>query len=246
MADRRRTMKRIGFVAAGFLAGAVLALQLPSIAQDSGNGTDAETRTITVSGTATVTAKPDEAVVSLGVHTEGESAEATMNENAARMRDVIAALKALGIGDDDIATASLNLYPTWSNDGRTVIGYQAENQLSVTVHDMDTVGKVIDRAVNAGANLAGGISFGLSDDNQGVNDALAQAIDTARAKAEAMAGAADASLGDVVTINETSAATPMPYYETRDYAAVDAGGSTPVNPPTIETQVSVTVTWALG
>lgn len=237
-------MKRIGFVVAGFLAGAVIALQIPSVAQKS-EGTDPLERTITVSRTATVTAKPDEAVVSLGVHTEGGSAESVMNENAERMRAVIAALRELGIAGDDLATTSLSLYPTWSNDGRTVVGYQAENQLSVTVREMTQVGKVIDRAVQAGANLAGGISFGLSDENQGVNDALAVAIGNARTKAETMAAAAGAALGDVTTIAETSVATPLPYYETRDYAAVDAGGATPVNPPTIESQVSVTVTWSL-
>jgi uncharacterized protein YggE len=237
-------MKRIGFAVAGFLAGAVLAFQIPSIAQ-SNDDADAPERTITVSGTATISAKPDEAIVSLGVHTESGSAEAAMNENAERMRDVIAALKDLGIGDADLATSSLSLYPQWSNDGRTVVGYQAENQLSVTLHDMQLVGKAIDRAVQAGANLAGGISFGLSDENQGEDQALADAIADARTKAETMAAAAGASLGDVVTIAETSVAIPLPYYEARDYGVAEAGGEVPVNPPTIESQVSVTVTWAL-
>ena len=237
-------MKRLGFVVAGFLAGAVLALQVPSIAQSNGNDTDTPARTITVSGTATLTAKPDEAIVSLGVHTEGGSAEAVMNENAERMREVIAALKALGIDDADLATSSLSLYPQWSNDGRTVVGYQAENQLSVTLHDMALVGKAIDQAVRAGANLAGGISFGLSDENQGVDEALARAIEDARTKAETMATAAGTQLGDVQTIAETSVAGPMPYYEDRMYAGAEEA-ATPVNPPTIESQASVTVTWTL-
>ena len=48
-------MKRIGYVVAGTLLGAVVALQLPSVAQDA--GTDPGTtdrRTVTVSGTATI------------------------------------------------------------------------------------------------------------------------------------------------------------------------------------------------
>jgi hypothetical protein len=239
-------MKRIGYVVAGLLAGVVLAMAVPSAAQNDGGGADAPDRTITVTGSATITAKPDEAIVSLGVHTESGSAEAAMNENAARMRDVIAAMKTLGVGDDDLATTSVNLYPMWSNDGRTVTGYQAENQLSVTLHDMALVGKAIDRAVAAGANLAGGISFGLSDDNQGVDDALARAVEDARAKAETMAAAAGAGLGDVVTIAESSVALPLPYYEGRDMSAVaEDGGAVPVNPPTIESQATVTVTWTL-
>jgi uncharacterized protein YggE len=235
-------MKRFALVVAGFLAGAVIALQVPSAAQPSGSPTDTTQRTITVSGTASIHAQPDEAVVSLGVQTQASTAQAAMQQNATKMSAVFGAMRNLGIGGADLATTNVSLDPVYSNDGSTVIGFQAMNQIEVTIHDMGAVGKVIDAAVAAGANLAGGITFQLSDQNQGVNDALAKAVQNARSKADAMAAAADATVGQVVTIDEGHAPTPM------GYAVPQAaeGVATPVNPPTIQTQVQVTVTWALA
>ena len=195
-------MKRIPFVIAGFLAGAVLALQVPSVAQSPASGDGAATRSITVTGIATVRAKPDEAVVSLGVHTEAEKAQEAMEQNAAKMNQVFAALEDLGIGDADLATSYISLNPMWTSDGREVTGFQADNTVDVTIHEMGKVGKVIDAAVDAGANIANGITFRLSDANAGVNEALAKAVENARTKADAMAEAADATVGEVLTIAE--------------------------------------------
>jgi uncharacterized protein YggE len=126
-----------------------------------------------------------------------------------------------------------------------ITGYQAVNQVDVTVRDISKVGAIIDDSVKAGANLSNGITFQLSDQNQGVDQALADAVANARSKAETLAGAGDAQLGQVVSIQEGSGYTPPIYYG-RDMAASSAGAAaTPIQPPTLETQVSVTVTWAL-
>jgi uncharacterized protein YggE len=238
-------MKRIALVVAGLLAGAVLALQVPSIAQTDGDST-APDRTITVTGSATIRTKPDQATVSLGVQTQADTAQGALTQNAEKMNAVLDALKAMGFGDSALATTDLGLDPMWSNDGRTVVGFQAHNQVSVTIRDLSKVGPAIDAAVHAGANLAGGIQFGLSDENAGVDDALAQAVEDARAKADVMAGAASASVGEVVTITETATPGPMPYYAGREAVAYAVDAATPINPGPVETQVSVTVTWALG
>jgi uncharacterized protein YggE len=89
-------MKRIGLVLAGVLVGAVVALQAPSFAQSSSGTPSTLDRTITVTGTASINAKPDQADVSLGVHTQAGSAQDAMDQNAAKMNQVLAALKKLG------------------------------------------------------------------------------------------------------------------------------------------------------
>jgi uncharacterized protein YggE len=235
-------MRRFALVVAGFLAGAVIALQVPSTAQQEGGG-DVTRRTITVTGTSTITAKPDEAVVSLGVQTQATKAQDAMQQNATKMSSVIKALKDLGIGDADLATTNLSLDPRWDRDGTTVVAFQARNQVDVTLHDLDAVGETIDAAVAAGANLAGGITFGLSDRNQGLMRALADAVENARTKADAMAAASGANVGQVVTVTETSSG-PQPYMDRMAYPMA-AEASTPVNPPTIESQVQVSVAWEL-
>jgi uncharacterized protein YggE len=225
----------------GLALGVTIALTLPSIAQTPSPAP--EGRTVAVTGTATIRSDPDQATVTLGVQTTAQTAEAAMRDNANEMTDVIAAIRHQGVAADDIATAWINLYPRYDDSGTAVTGYTAENQVNVTVRDMDAIGAVIDAAVQAGANLSSGISFGLSDTNRGLDDALQEAVADARSKAEVLAEAGGAQLGAVVQITEGSSPTPV-YF--RDYAVAAAEASpTPVETPTIETQVVVSVTWQL-
>ena len=239
-------MKRIGYVVAGLVLGAIVALQLASSAQVGPSSGTPSQRSVTVTGTATIKASPDEAVVSLGVQTQANTAQGALSDNAAKMTKVLAALADQGIAKGDIATSYVSLYPTYGPNGQEVTGYQAQNQIDVTIRDLSKVGPVIDAAVGAGANLSNGITFQLSDQNQGMNQALADAVKNARDKAEALATAGNASLGDVITIQEgvPPVYPPVPY----DRAIASAGASTPtpIEPPTIQTQVTVTVTWALS
>lgn len=227
---------------AGLVLGLAAALSIPSVAQSPAPTDGDADRTVTVTGTATIRSEPDEAVVTLGVRTQAATAEAAMRENAEKMTAVIRALTGQGLADDDIATAWVNLYPNYSSDGLAIIGYWAENQVNATVRDMGRVGRVIDRAVAAGANLAGGITFGLSDENRGVDEALEAAVADARHKAEILASAGAAGLGQVLQIGEVFTPAPPPIYYER--AAADEA-VTPISPPTLETQVTVTVTWEL-
>ena len=198
--------------------------------------------TVTVSGSAVVSSQPDEAVVGLGVQTQASDATDALRENANRMTAVIDALKSLGIDDKDIATSSVSLNPVYDSNGSQVTGYQADNEISVTLHDLSKAGPAIDAATAAGANLATGISFQLSQGSPELTGALAAAVKDARSKAEAIATAAGATLGDVISIQEDSASAPIPYAE----AAAGVAAPTPVQPPTIQTSVSVTVVWALA
>jgi uncharacterized protein YggE len=240
-------VRRIGPIAAGVVLGVIVALTLPSLAQDTGpQNTGTADRTVTVTGSATIKAMPDEAVVSLGVQTQADTAQGAMSANAVKMTALIASLTDNGIARDDIATNYVSIYPTYGNSGTDITGYQAENEVNVTLHQIAKVGEVIDDAVKAGANLSNGITFQLSDENQGVNQALEDAVANARSKAETLAGAGDAQLGQVVSIQESSAGSTPPIYYGRDMAAgAVADVSTPIQPPTLETQVSVTVTWSL-
>jgi len=242
-------VKRIGYMVAGVVLGAMVALQVPSLAQDTGSSDTTPTqRTVAVVGTATIKAAPDEAVISLGVQTQAATAQGAINQNAERMTAVLQALVGQGIVKDDIATSYVSLYPTYGNSGMDITGYQAQNQIDVTVRDMEKVGAVIDASVDAGANLSNGISFRLSDQNHGVNEALNAAVADARSKAETLATAGGAQLGQVVTITEMSSPSSVPpiYYERGLLAGADTAESTPIQPPTLETQVSVSVTWELA
>jgi uncharacterized protein YggE len=198
--------------------------------------------TVTVTGTGTVTSQPDEAVLGLGVRTQASDASDSLKENATRMTAVMKALQDLGIKPADITTTSVSLYPNYSNDGSSITSYVAENDISVTLHDLSLVGKAIDDAVAAGANVENGVTFQMSDANSGVTDALKQAVADAQTQAAALADAAGAKLGGVVSISEGGPVSPIPYGA---FAPEASGAVTPVNPGPVQVQVSVTVVWAL-
>lgn len=228
----------------GLVAGLAIAIALPTVAQESPSpGTDSTDRTVSTNGIAIVRSAPDEALLTLGVRTDADTAEQAMNENAQRMSDVIAALLDAGLDRDDLATASISLYPRWNDTGSSVDGFTAENQVTATIRDLARVGAIIDRGVAAGANLTSGITFQVSDQNAAAEQALAEAVADARRKAEILASAGGAELGAVVSISEVSSSVPPPIYYGEERLAADA--ATPVLPPTLESGVSVNVVWAL-
>jgi len=238
--------KNVRWGIAGLVAGLAAALAVPTFAQPTAppGGGNSE-RTVTVTGSATIRSAPDEAVVTLGVRTQATTAEGAMQQNANRMAAIMRVLLDQGLRQGDIATAWINLYPNYDSSGLTIVGYTAENQVTATVRDMARIGRIIDGTVEAGANVLGGIAFQLSDENEGRDDALAEAVADARRKAEILAEASGASLGPVVTINEAGALTPPPIYYDR-VAVAEAGATTPISPPTLESQVMVTVVWSLA
>jgi uncharacterized protein YggE len=66
-------------------------------------------------------------------------------------------------------------------------------------------------------------------------------VDEARARAEVLAKAAGRSLGEITSIVEGSAATPLPYAD----RATALEAATPIVPGQQETTATVTVTFSL-
>ena len=156
---------------------------------------------------------PDMATISLGVMTEGDTAQAAMQANAQRMNAVLAALKRGGIAERDVQTSSLNLSPRYQyveNLPPKLIGYQASNQVTVTVHDLKKLGQAVDATVNAGANQVQGISFGLDDPTAAENAAREQAVKALAAKAELYARATGHRVARLVTLSEGGSSYPVP------------------------------------
>ena len=202
-----------------------------------------DTRTISVSGTGSVQAVPDRAQFSFGVTTQGTTAVRALAANASLARKVISALKAAGVSAADIRTESVQLSPTVSDDGSTIVGYTATNSVSATLRDLDKAGSVVDSAVEAGANQVSGPSLVRSDQNALYRAALRAAVANARAKAQALAGASGVSLGSVRSVVEGSAAPPPVPLER---AAGDMAPATPIEPGTQTIEASVTVEFAVG
>jgi uncharacterized protein YggE len=201
-------------------------------------------RTVTVTGTGTVTSVPDSAQFSFGVESQGSDAKEALAANATQMRRVIEALRKADVDLRDVKTQYVSLNPRYNDDGRTVAGYTATNTLTVDVDKLAEAGDLVDAVVGAGVNQVYGPALTREDRDGLYREALEQAIAEAKAKAQALAAAGDASVGQVMTIVEGGGAQPpVPYYARGEAMAADA--ATKIEPGTEKIEASVTVTFAL-
>lgn len=195
------------------------------------------TDTVSVTGTGSVDAVPDRAEVSAGVETRAATAKAALTANGAAMQNVIAALRANG--GKDVTTQTVSLSSAYGDNGQAN-GFVASNVASAET-SLDRAGALIDAAVAAGANTIYGPSLSRSDADALYRQALAKAVDDAKARAEILAKSAGRSLGRVTAIAESGSAAPVPY-AAKASAAQD---STPVVSGSEETAASVSVTFEL-
>jgi uncharacterized protein YggE len=239
-------MKRIGLVIATVMALATAPPVAMSQERPPG-GLRPPAPAISVTGSGAAAGRPDTAEVMTGVITQGPTAAAALTQNSAAVEKLLKAMKALGIGERDIQTSSINVTPQ-RRQGRQeahppdIVGYEVSNQLRVKVRDIAGLGRLLDEMVAQGANNLGGIRFSVADPAPLLDQARSMAIADARRKAEVYAAAAGVKLGRVLSIRESSAMAPRPeVYQMRAMAPT----AVPVATGEQEYQTSVDVTYAL-
>lgn len=202
---------------------------------------------LSVSADGSSEARPDLATLNLGVTTEGQTAQAALQENARRMTALTQALRRAGVAERDIQTSNVSVYPQQQyreNQPPLITGYQANNSVTAKIRNINNVGRVIDAAVGAGGNTINGVSFSHADPDAQLDIARRDAIAEARRRAELYANALGMRVHRIVAVSEGGGySPPVPMAMERMAAANDA--STPISPGQIETRVSVNVTFEL-
>ena len=168
-------------------------------------------RTVTVIGEATTAVVPDMAAIRIGVSSSGKTAREASDANARQMTAVLAALKDVGIAERDVQTSRLSLqlqYDQSRSGSARLLGFQASNQVTVKIREIDKVPGILDRAIGAGANEMSGIEFIVSEPSKLLDKAREGAMADAQRKAELYARAAGAKVGHVVAISEEGIAPP--------------------------------------
>jgi uncharacterized protein len=202
-------------------------------------------RFISVSATGSVDAEPDLASVSVGAIVEADTAKEALARSSTLMAKLIDGLKALGIAAKDIETTAINIEPRYAQakDGRpaALAGYRLVNRVHLTVREVKRLGEILDGAIGLGANQVNGIGFDVSNAETLMDDARRLAIANARRRADLYAAAAGAQLGSVLTISETTNASPRAL----PMARAAAVGPVPIEAGTRTLTVDVNVTYAL-
>lgn len=205
--------------------------------------------TLSVDGQGTGTATPDMATVTIGVTTQGEDAAKAQNDNAWISNQIQNAVRGLGIEEKDIQTRNYSFYPNYSTDKdhrNEITGYTVNNSVIVVVRDIKLTGKVIDAALNNGANEINSLDFSASDTKAVRKVALLNAVQDARDKADIIAKGLGKRIVGIQSVSESTG-----YIETRRFggnmlmaAAKDA--ATPIAPGSLSLTANVHVDFILS
>ena len=252
-----------GILAAGLFAAVFAGTQMVQSAAAQNNTGSRPESTVTTSGTATTTVDPDKFTVTVGAETNGTTAGEATASNADLIAKVSAALKDLGISEDQISTTNYSVQPVYSHTDPVnacrvmegypippecyvtgeVVSYTASSSISVTL-DADgdiSAGEVIDTAVEAGANTVSGAYYFLSTEMQEQvrDDLIAGAIANARHRADIAAEAVGMQVSGVHSINLNDVFFPV---FSRGLEAAD----TQILPGQQEVSMTVTVVYHMG
>lgn len=205
-------------------------------------------RTVSVTGTGIVNAKPDTASISVGVVSNAKTAREALDKNTAAMTGVIGELKGQGIAPKDIQTSNFSVNPRYQHfkDGKpaAVVGYTVTNSATIVVRNLKNLGAILDLTVSRSSNRINGIQFSVDDVDELENKARRRAMKDARQKADLYATAGNAEIGQILTISEDAISRPpQPVFRR---AAIEARGS-PVPIEAGEQQITarVQVSWEL-
>lgn len=204
-------------------------------------------RTINVTGTAQVQASPNLALVVVAVQTQAANLTGAVNENNTAANRVVRAIENLRIPRLTVRTLDFNVQPLYQQPQpgapRTspprIIGYQVVNRLEVRIPAESSealsaaVSRVIDAALDAGANRVDSIQFTLQDMTAANNQALAEAVRNAQSTARALAAAAGVRLGPLQSLSA------QPFYQPGPVLARAMEASAP---PIIAGQLTIQAT----
>lgn len=204
---------------------------------------------IQVSGTGSAFGPPDLAILNLGVSAEERTVEAAREVAARAMQGIIDSVKGNGVAEDDIHTQQFSIQPRYdySNGEQILRGYMVTNTVSVRIRNMDSVGGVIDDAAIAGGDETriNSIQFTIDDPTALQAEARVDAMADAQAKAATLADEGGVTLGDPISISESSGSTPPTYYDDRNKYAAEPAYETPIETGTLEVRVTVSVIYAI-
>ena len=192
---------------------------------------------------------PDKATVGAGVTTQAPTAQAAMQQNAAAMDKVLQRLDALGIKRDHVQTSGIRLNPQYDyRDGNQprFTGYEASNNVTIELRDIDAVGRTLDALVQAGATNLSGPNWGIVDDSKAKAQARKAAFDQSMAQARDYARMAGFSDVRLLAVSESmDMAMPMQERMVMSDAAASPAPRTPTRPGQVATQVTLATTFEL-
>ncbi len=209
---------------------------------------------VTVSGYAESNEKNQIAQFNAGVNAISDVKETAVAEVNAKMAEIVAAVKKLGVESEDIKTQQMNTYQMQENVNPMMIGqgkvklgqWSASNSIEITLRDVDQASELADVLNASGATNVYGPNFQLDTSKKADDKLVEAAVADAKLKAELMARASGARLGRVISIVEGSqGGIAYPMSARSEMAKMDLAVPAPMEVGTSRISKTVTVVWSL-
>lgn len=202
---------------------------------------------LSVVGEGKVDVVPDTAYVDVGVSFDSAN---TAPEAQTRLSDqnnkIVAAMKTLGIAEENIKTTNYSVSPNYVYEGgkSRQNGFVANSTITIKTDKIDLAGKIIETATSAGATQVGSARFVVDKPENYREQAREKAINNAKDQAQKLATSLGITLGKVTNIVESTPQTPPMLYAEKAIG-LGAGGGAPSTPNLQPGQETITSTVTL-
>jgi len=213
-------------------------------------------RTLNVTGTGTVKLEPDIAHVNIGVRSQSPDIQEAFNDNNNSAKTIIETLISMGVDASDIQTQNFYIYQQQDQpyyrteedlgEQEPQMTYVVENTVSTTVRSLDSLGDILAKVVEEGANTIYGVTFDIADREAALAEARSLAIKDAQEKAVAIAEEAEVTLGEIHSIQVSqSNFYPMERPAAMEMA-VGGGGSVPISEGLMKIDVTIYLAYKIN
>jgi len=212
---------------------------------------------LTVRGKAELHVEADELRITLGVETIAAEPQDALEDNNARIEDVINALQKLDLTEKEYETGQFRIQPIYNRRPRRanadwqpqIESYRVQNTLRITTEKLKLAGDMIQAANEAGANRVDSVAFGLSDPRAHRSKAITDATQHALEDARTLARAADVQLIRILKISLDSD-IPQPVHVRADMMMEGmraSGASSPsITPGEVDVTASVSIVYEIA
>jgi len=196
---------------------------------------------ISFTGHGEVSAVPDIANIDFSIQKDAKTIKEAQNQVAQIEKKVLDSLKTNNVLDKDIKTTNTSFYPKYEykqavcppiplgagrtgisvdstsayycpGDKQIIVGYTANESITVKIRNTDNVGKIIEELGTLGVSDLNGPNFAIDKEDSLKDSARKLAIDEAKMKAKKLAKDLGIHLGEITSFSENGN-YPMPMYE---------------------------------
>ncbi len=207
-----------------------------------------ESPQITVTGSGTVYATPDEALLSFSVINSNDDIQVARQENQKISAEVITYLKQQGIADKHIQTQYMRVGKRHRNSHADGNGkYEASQSISICIDDLTRFEDIMAGLLATGVNNLGSPTFRSTELQKHKDEARKKAVASAKRKAQLLATELGQSIGDAIIIQEGAGGgiNRQGAYANFGDSAPSGGSEAGFAPGQLEVKSSVTVSFRL-